>query len=273
MKTRSRRLRRRSGKPPHRREGQERRNRHEKHRQKNRGSPSSWYRCSARLRCLPDPPQLQRDVRQVRVFVAREGRFAVLPDRLVAMHPRAVVAVDRLGRTTRSPKRTPSRDHLVKDHAERKDVRPVIDRARFDLFRRHVLIRSDDRPFGRQRLAPRRRFLFVERFRDWIGELRETEIEQLRAAARDHDVARLQIAMDDAGAMGVLERLRDLRRQLQKLTPRQRPAGEQIGQRLSFEILHHQVFGVAVSADVVKRADVRMREPGNGARLAFETRT
>src|SRR5262249_57138331 len=40
---------------------------------------------------------LQREVRQIGVFVAGEGRLAVLPDRLVAVHAGAVVAVYRLG--------------------------------------------------------------------------------------------------------------------------------------------------------------------------------
>ena len=50
-----------------------------------------------RLGVLDDAGDVgQAGLRQVGVFVAGEDRLAVLPDRLVAVHARAVVAVDRL---------------------------------------------------------------------------------------------------------------------------------------------------------------------------------
>ena len=50
-----------------------------------------------RLGVLDDAGDVgQAGLRQVGIFVAGEHRLAVLPDRLVAVHARAVVAVDRL---------------------------------------------------------------------------------------------------------------------------------------------------------------------------------
>ena len=45
-----------------------------------------------------------------------------------------------------------------------------------------------------------------------------------------------------------------------------------VGERLAFEVLHHQVVDPVLLADVVERADVGMVEGGDGARLALEPR-
>ena len=56
----------------------------------------------------------------------------------------------------------------------------------------------------------------------------------------------------------------------QRLGERQRPAREPRAERLAVEILHHQELDAVLLADVVERADVRMVEPRDGARLALE---
>ena len=67
---------------------------------------------------------------------------------------------------------------------------------------------------------------------------REAEVQQLRAGTREHHVAGLQIAVDDARAMRVVERVGDLAAVAQHLVGRQRAAREPIVQRLALEILH-----------------------------------
>ena len=76
--------------------------------------------------------------------------------------------------------------------------------------------------------------------------------------------------MDDALPVRVVERVGDLDAEAQRLVERQRPLREPLGERLAFEQLHDQVVGVALVADVVERADVRVRELRDRLRLALE---
>ena len=104
---------------------------------------------------------------------------------------------------------------------------------------------------------------------------RQAEIEQPRTGARQHHVARLQIAMHDTGAMRRRQRFRDLNADIERFLDRQRAARQPLRQRLSLEKLHDQEEAAAhlrrQLADVVERADVGMFEPRNTARLALES--
>ena len=66
--------------------------------------------------------------------------------------------------------------------------------------------------------------------------------------------------MGDAAAMGVVQRLRDLRSIAEDLAQGEWSARNPIGQRLTLDVLHDQVLRAVLIADVVQRADVRMRE-------------
>ena len=100
---------------------------------------------------------------------------------------------------------------------------------------------------------------------------RQTEIEQLHAGLRDHDVAWLQIAVHDAGAVRRANRVRDLRGIREHLSDRQRSAREALLERLALDQFHHEVAdAVRRDADVVERADVRVRELRNRAGLALQ---
>jgi hypothetical protein len=50
--------------------------------------------------------------------------------------------------------------------------------------------------------------------------LRQAEVQQLRSALRQHDVAGLEIAMDDSFPMGLVQRIGDLRSVAQHLIER-----------------------------------------------------
>ena len=114
----------------------------------------------------------------------------------------------------------------------------------------------------------------------WCGALREAEVQQLGARLRQHDIRRLQIAMDDARAVGLVERVADVDRVAQGVGRRQRTAGQLLGERLAFEILEHEKtnrviserrsVGVRSVADVIERADVWVIERRDGARLPLE---
>jgi len=96
------------------------------------------------------------------------------------------------------------------------------------------------------------------------------KIEQLHARLRQHDVAGLQIAVDDSAPVRRIERAGDLDADPQGLVDRQRAFAQPIRQRLALEELHDQVVGSVLVAHVVKRANVRMRELRDRLRLTLE---
>ncbi len=79
--------------------------------------------------------------------------------------------------------------------------------------------------------------------------------------------------MDEAGAMGLRQAVRELRPEVEDLRNGQRPAREPAAQRLALDVLHHDVVRALLAgrlADVVDVDDVRMVEGGGGARLPVE---
>ena len=100
--------------------------------------------------------------------------------------------------------------------------------------------------------------------------LRDAEVEQLGAGAREHDVGRLQIAVDDASAMGAIQRVGDLRGDLQRLRDGQCTPREPVFEGFPFHELEHEVVEAVLTADIVKRADMWVGEPGDRASLALE---
>src|SRR5262249_17395927 len=133
--------------------------------------------------------------------------------------------------------------------------------GRLELLGGHVLKSAEDGSFLREGLLHGRTVEAPE-----LRHLRQAEVEELRAGARDHHVPRLEIAMDYACAMCAVERLGDLRAVLENVGERKGTTPQPIGERLPLEQLHDQV----VVADVVERADVRMIELRDGLRLALE---
>ena len=66
------------------------------------------------------------------------------------------------------------------------------------------------------------------------------------------------------------QRLADLPGVPDRPVDRQRAMGQPIGQRLAFEVLHHQEVDAVLMADVEQRADAGMAECRDGAGLARE---
>ena len=114
--------------------------------------------------------------------------------------------VDRRSRPEREGGRV---RHLVEQHAEGEDVAAGVDRLAAKLLRRHVgngatggVLRGGTGGEGLFRLA--RRTLTA-------GQLGEAEIEDLHAGTGvEHDVAGLDVAVIDAGAMGIMQAFGDL---------------------------------------------------------------
>ena len=102
-------------------------------------------------------------------------------------------------------------------------------------------------------------------------DLGETEVEELgHPALRHEDVGRLDVAMNDAGPVGRVERVRDVGGHGEEVGDRQCACAQPIFQRLAVEPLHGDERRPCVLADFIDGADVRMIECRGGPRFATE---
>jgi hypothetical protein len=145
--------------------------------------------------------------------------------------------------------------HLVEDAAERPDVDSSVHHLTRRLLGRHVGRGAQNDTHLGVRRGNGRRFCCVCGPAD--PSLGETEVQHLDDTVRANlDVARLEVAMDDAALVGVIERINDLSRDGRRLVERQRPLSDLFSQRRPFHELHDEV----VITNVVQRADVGMIE-------------
>ncbi len=103
-------------------------------------------------------------------------------------------------------------------------------------------------------------------------DVRDAEVHDLGApVGGDHDVRRLQVAVDDALRVRVLERVEALPGQAQHLLERQLLVLCECGERAPLDVLHHDerdpLDGVP---DVEDRHDALVQQLARGARLAVE---
>ena len=193
----------------------------------------------------------------------RRGRRAVLQDR--ADQARLALAVERL-----LPRR-----HLVEDRAEREDVAPRVGLAALELLGRHVLERPEDRPLLREvlRRGHRRQGRRAGAVRGRREDLRETEIQQLRAALREHDVPRLEVPVHDTLPVRLVERVGDLHPDRQELVQSHRPLREAGHERLALDELHDEDMPPPLCFfEGMDGGDPRMVQARQRARLALEAR-
>ena len=147
-------------------------------------------------------------------------------------------------------------EQLVEHQAERVDVAPDRDLLARQLLRRHV---------GRRAGAD---LGAVDR----LGEAGQPEVGDLGlAAAVDHHVGRLEIAVQDALRVGRRETGAELARSAPPC-PRGRPAdaAQQRGQVLAVDVLHREVVLAVDFADVVDAADVGVGDLARDAHLVEE---
>ena len=132
-------------------------------------------------------------------------------------------------------------EHLVQDHAERKDVATLVHRLTINLLRRHVLQRSGNRTQADER-RPRRIADDLD-----PGQLPgEPEVEQFDSRTGQHHVPRLQIAMHESLLVGVGEAVGDLAGNVDRVVHRKAAAGHAAGQRFAVEMFH-QAFTIALT--------------------------
>ena len=97
----------------------------------------------------------------------------------------------------------------MQDQAEGEDIGARVGFPALELFRRHVLDRADDQALcGERSCSGTLRLPEVLRAR--LIYLRQPEIQQLGAGLGEHDITRLEIAVNHAVPMGLIQRVCDL---------------------------------------------------------------
>ena len=169
--------------------------------------------------------------------------------------------------------RTATGEHLVQHRAEGEDVASAIHRPAFGLLGRHVGGRAENRsPLGPQICRNRRRRVVPGLRLDQLG---QAEVHELRLAAlREHDVRRLDVAVDDAGGVRGAERARDLDGVVERLRDRKQLLLQEPVEGGAVDVLHDDEVAIGsfggVPVDVVDRDDVGVVEGRGGPRLAGE---
>ena len=171
--------------------------------------------------------------------------------------------------------RTLSAQHFIQHHAEREDVGPRIDRFALGLLGRHV-------GHGAQDLARRgqdsnnRRGIYGAAV-GLSGAFGETEIEDFHAGGRDHHVAWLQVAMNDAARVSGGQCVRDLGGVTKGDVDGQRSLLEHVRQGVALDQFHDQRVGRPLAGprrvgllEAVDLGDVGMIERGQYLGLALE---
>ncbi len=156
---------------------------------------------------------------------------------------------------------------FVEHDADGVDIAPSIDQRRIpgDLLRAHVGQRADQLPFACLQCFGRRRF---EKSGD-------AEVEHLRLAqAIDQDVARFDVAVDDAPLVRVLEGVANPRREVKPSRHVQIGRRHVLFQRGALDELHREVRLRSQArlggARLVDLRDSGMLQPAKGLRFPLE---
>ena len=175
--------------------------------------------------------------------------------------------VDRLGRGV-PDEGQPARRQLVEDDAQAEEVGARVEVLAQGLLGAHVGHRAHHDPG----LGPRLRdLLAVERPRAVPVPPREAEVQHLDLALRRHDRVRgLDVPVDDAPPVGLLEGGGHLRPDLDDPVHVEGAARDELPQVLALDVLHRDEVRAVLLADVVDVGDVRVAEGRRGARLALE---
>ena len=160
--------------------------------------------------------------------------------------------------------------HFVDHGAKGEDVRPLISFLAFQLLLGHILERPEDRSLLGERCALRRQRRQSTGLFSGL-QLRQPKVQELRPRLGQHDVAGLQIPMHDPLPVRLVQRIRNVDGDSQRLIQRQRALLQPLGQRLPVEILHDQEVDPVLVADVMEGADVRVVQRRDGFGFSLES--
>jgi len=111
----------------------------------------------------------------------------------------------------------------------------------------------------------------VRRVAGSLDGFRDAKVEDLRVPAMvDHDVARLDVAVNDAVPVRVVESVGDFARGLPDFRLREPLASELVAKRLAFDVLHRDVRDAVDVRGLVDHRNVRVRKLRCGDRLVHE---
>jgi hypothetical protein len=155
---------------------------------------------------------------------------------------------------------------------ESEDVCSSVGFLTFELLGSHVLQCTDDRALRRQAALAGSKIGNSGERRRWsrLSQPRESEVEQLRARFRQHDVRGLEIAMDHSLPVRFIECIGDLDRIFQSFFKWKWTSRQAIGKGFSFEVFHDKEIHAVLVADIVERANMLMIESCDGLRFTFE---
>ena len=166
------------------------------------------------------------------------------------------------GRRRVATKRALARQHLVENRAEGKDVRPRVDLLAFRLFGRHVGDGAENRALPVSMAGLHARLVADSR----RGRLRRSLASPksrilITTLVGHHDVAGLEIAMDDAGRVGGGERIGDLDAVAQRIGQRAALRSESVCRAFAASTSSiAMILGPVGRPDVVDGDDVRVIE-------------
>ena len=156
--------------------------------------------------------------------------------------------------------RVDARQTFVEHERERVEVGALVDAVPVGLLRGHVGQRPDDVAGARQRRVARQ-----------VGDAEVGQLRRRAGGARavgDDHVLGLDVAVDDAAAVRVLERVGEREADPQHVAVGQLALGGELVERAPAHELGHEVARVAVLARVEDRHDPGVVEPRGGQRLA-----
>ena len=159
-------------------------------------------------------------------------------------------AVGHIGQT--------SGERLIQDDAKRVQVCPAVNRLALPLFRAHIS-RGADHALGQPRRC------------GTLGDFGNPKVRDIGfARIVEKDIGRLEIAVDNALGMGIVDGRSDSGEDVGHGPNRERPVLEPIGERTAGHIAHDDERLAVLLAVVVHRHDAAVLEHRHGPRLAIE---